>query len=160
MVERGDEFALLHENAEEAGLHWNGPPAVRRLFSGPGGQQISALLWGQEPARVVLGGALASCSRNLVSVVSTSSRVCLAAGPSLTIAARLWSRDPGCRSASPKSPISRLTMRPPTITIGVVGDQSNEEDADRAVTLARRAFSLGHGLTARLKRAPRPIWAL
>jgi esterase len=28
-----DEFALLHENADEAGLPWNGPPSVRRVFT-------------------------------------------------------------------------------------------------------------------------------
>jgi len=48
-----DEFAWLGENADEAGLSWNGPPSVRRVSSGPGGQQVSALLWGQDPARVV-----------------------------------------------------------------------------------------------------------
>ena len=26
-----DEFALLHENADEAGLPWTGPPSVRRV---------------------------------------------------------------------------------------------------------------------------------
>jgi hypothetical protein len=25
-----DEFAFLYENADEAGLSWNGPPSVRR----------------------------------------------------------------------------------------------------------------------------------
>jgi pimeloyl-ACP methyl ester carboxylesterase len=49
-----DEFALLHENADEAGLPWNGPPSVRRVFTSTGDQQVSALLWGQESPRVVL----------------------------------------------------------------------------------------------------------
>jgi pimeloyl-ACP methyl ester carboxylesterase len=51
---REDEFAFLHENADEAGLPWNGPPSVRRVYTGTGGQQVSALLWGQESPRVVL----------------------------------------------------------------------------------------------------------
>ncbi len=43
-----DEFALLPENAAQAGV--DGPlPAVRRVERGP----ISALRWGTEPARVV-----------------------------------------------------------------------------------------------------------
>jgi pimeloyl-ACP methyl ester carboxylesterase len=49
-----DEFALLHENAEEAGLPWNGPPSVRRVSTSTGNQQVSALLWGQESPRLVL----------------------------------------------------------------------------------------------------------
>jgi esterase len=49
-----DEFALLHENADEAGLPWTGPPRVRRVSASTGDQQVSALLWGQESPRVVL----------------------------------------------------------------------------------------------------------
>jgi esterase len=49
-----DEFALLRENAEEAALPWNGPPAVRRVFTGAASGQVSALLWGgQDSPRVV-----------------------------------------------------------------------------------------------------------
>ncbi|MFD0686210.1 alpha/beta fold hydrolase [Actinomadura fibrosa] len=55
-----DEFGLFHENAEEAGLPWSGPPLVRResVEVGPG-QRISALVWGDGPPEVVLlhGGA-------------------------------------------------------------------------------------------------------
>ena len=49
-----DEFALLHENADEAGLPWNEPPSVRRVETSTGDQQVSALLWGQESPRMVL----------------------------------------------------------------------------------------------------------
>jgi pimeloyl-ACP methyl ester carboxylesterase len=55
-----DEFGLFHENAEEYGLPWSGPPAVRRQDVDLGdGRHISALVWGDEPAGLVLlhGGA-------------------------------------------------------------------------------------------------------
>jgi pimeloyl-ACP methyl ester carboxylesterase len=55
-----NEFALLRENADEVGLPWTGPPAVRRVSTEVGGgQRVSALLWGEEPPRVVFlhGGA-------------------------------------------------------------------------------------------------------
>jgi pimeloyl-ACP methyl ester carboxylesterase len=55
-----DEFGLLEENATEAGLSWPGPPAVRReSVALPDGRRMSALLWGDEAADVVLihGGA-------------------------------------------------------------------------------------------------------
>jgi pimeloyl-ACP methyl ester carboxylesterase len=59
-VDNYDEFALLPENAAEAGLPWAGQPAVaRREVSVAPDQQISALLWGQAPPELVLlhGGA-------------------------------------------------------------------------------------------------------
>ena len=55
-----DEFGLFHENAEEFGLPWNGPPAVRRVAVPlDDGRSLSALVWGDGPAEVVLlhGGA-------------------------------------------------------------------------------------------------------
>jgi pimeloyl-ACP methyl ester carboxylesterase len=55
-----DEFALFHENAEEFGLPWSGPPAVRREDVDLGdGRHLSALVWGESPAGLVLlhGGA-------------------------------------------------------------------------------------------------------
>ncbi|HEY8525617.1 MAG TPA: alpha/beta hydrolase [Acidimicrobiales bacterium] len=55
-----DEFALFHENAEEFGLPWSGPPTVRRENVDLGdGRHISALVWGDRPADLVLlhGGA-------------------------------------------------------------------------------------------------------
>jgi pimeloyl-ACP methyl ester carboxylesterase len=55
-----EEFGLFEDNAREAGLPWEGPPAVRRqeVEVAPG-QRVSALCWGQEPADFVLlhGGA-------------------------------------------------------------------------------------------------------
>ena len=46
-----DEFSLFHENAEEVGLPFEGPPTVRResLEVAPG-RQVSALVWGDAPA--------------------------------------------------------------------------------------------------------------
>ena len=55
-----DEFGLLRENAEEAGLPWPGPPSVRRTaVDVGGGRKLSALVWGDGPAELVLvhGGA-------------------------------------------------------------------------------------------------------
>jgi pimeloyl-ACP methyl ester carboxylesterase len=55
-----DEFGLFHENAEEFGLPYDGPPVVRRasVEVGPG-RRLSALVWGDAPPELVLlhGGA-------------------------------------------------------------------------------------------------------
>ena len=56
-----DEFGLFHENAEEFGIPYDGPPTVRREFVEvtPEGRKVSALVWGDGPADIVLlhGGA-------------------------------------------------------------------------------------------------------
>jgi pimeloyl-ACP methyl ester carboxylesterase len=55
-----DEFGLFHENAAEAGLAWSGPPTVRRVsVDVDAGRRLSALVWGDAPADLVLlhGGA-------------------------------------------------------------------------------------------------------
>jgi pimeloyl-ACP methyl ester carboxylesterase len=56
-----DEFGLFHENAEEYGLAWNGPPTVRRVAVpvASDGRELSALVWGDRPPEIVLlhGGA-------------------------------------------------------------------------------------------------------
>ncbi|MFP3906371.1 MAG: alpha/beta fold hydrolase [Acidimicrobiales bacterium] len=50
-----DEFAYLHENAEEVGLAWAGPPAVARVeVRVSGARTVSALRWGSEPIEIVL----------------------------------------------------------------------------------------------------------
>jgi pimeloyl-ACP methyl ester carboxylesterase len=53
-----DEFGLFHENAEEYGLRYDGPPTVRREFVElPDGRRISALVWGtDDPEYVFLHG--------------------------------------------------------------------------------------------------------
>jgi pimeloyl-ACP methyl ester carboxylesterase len=62
MVERipYDELSYFHENAEEFGLPYDGPPAVQRTgVTLDDGRVLSALVWGDEPAELVLlhGGA-------------------------------------------------------------------------------------------------------
>jgi pimeloyl-ACP methyl ester carboxylesterase len=53
-----DEFAYFHENAEEFGLPYDGPPDVRRDAVELGdGRRLSALVWGRgEPELVLLHG--------------------------------------------------------------------------------------------------------
>ena len=53
-----DEFGLFHENAEEHGLPFDPPPAVRRVFAEVApGRRLSALAWGEaEPELVLLHG--------------------------------------------------------------------------------------------------------
>lgn len=54
-----DEFSLFPENAEEFGIPWTGAPTVRRVEVPTTGSAISALVWGTDPAELVLihGGA-------------------------------------------------------------------------------------------------------
>jgi pimeloyl-ACP methyl ester carboxylesterase len=55
-----DEFSLLHDNADEAGLPWSGPPTVaRETVKLPDGRNIAAIRWGAGPPEIVLfhGGA-------------------------------------------------------------------------------------------------------
>jgi pimeloyl-ACP methyl ester carboxylesterase len=50
-----DEFGLFHENAEEVGLPYDGPPVVERIsMEVAPGQRVSALRWGTEPPELVL----------------------------------------------------------------------------------------------------------
>jgi pimeloyl-ACP methyl ester carboxylesterase len=57
-----DEFGLFHENADEYGLPFDGPPDVRRVdVEVAPGRRVSSLLWGAETGRpelvLVHGGA-------------------------------------------------------------------------------------------------------
>jgi len=55
-----DEFAYFQDNAQEAGIAWNGPPTVRReRIAVDGDRSLSALVWGESPPEIVLlhGGA-------------------------------------------------------------------------------------------------------
>jgi pimeloyl-ACP methyl ester carboxylesterase len=55
-----DEFGLFHENAEEYGLRYDGPPVVRRVQAEMGdGRRLSALVWKEGQPELVLlhGGA-------------------------------------------------------------------------------------------------------
>jgi pimeloyl-ACP methyl ester carboxylesterase len=53
-----DEFSMFHENAEEFGLPYDGPPTIRRdAVAVEGGRRLSALVWGDaEPELVFLHG--------------------------------------------------------------------------------------------------------
>jgi pimeloyl-ACP methyl ester carboxylesterase len=53
-----DEFSMFHENAEEFGLPYDGPPVVRReSVEVEPGRRLSALVWGEaEPELVFLHG--------------------------------------------------------------------------------------------------------
>ena len=53
-----DEFGFFHENAEEYGLAYDGPPVVRRVdVDVDRGRTLSALVWGEaEPELVLLHG--------------------------------------------------------------------------------------------------------
>jgi pimeloyl-ACP methyl ester carboxylesterase len=49
-----DELAYFHENAEEAGLPWTGPPTVARVeVPVAGTRTVSALRWGTGPVEIV-----------------------------------------------------------------------------------------------------------
>lgn len=48
-----DEFALLHENAEEWDLPFDAPPAVRRVAATETAAGLAYLRWGAEPPQVV-----------------------------------------------------------------------------------------------------------
>jgi pimeloyl-ACP methyl ester carboxylesterase len=55
-----DEFSLFHENADEYGIEYEGPPVVRRdEVTLADGRHLSALVWGDAPPEVVFlhGGA-------------------------------------------------------------------------------------------------------
>lgn len=55
-----DEFGLFHENAEEVGLVYDGPPRVERVaVAVDGDRRVSALKWGEGDPELVLvhGGA-------------------------------------------------------------------------------------------------------
>ena len=54
-----DEFSLLPDNAEDAGLTWTASPVVRRESVDVRGRQVSAIVWGDGPAEAILlhGGA-------------------------------------------------------------------------------------------------------
>jgi pimeloyl-ACP methyl ester carboxylesterase len=54
-----DEFSLLPENAQDAGLPWSVAPVVCRASADVNGRRVSAIVWGDAPAEAVLlhGGA-------------------------------------------------------------------------------------------------------
>jgi pimeloyl-ACP methyl ester carboxylesterase len=62
MADAYDEFSLLHENADEAGIPFDAsrlPTVARCHLAAPSGRRVSALVWGDGPPEMVLlhGGA-------------------------------------------------------------------------------------------------------
>jgi pimeloyl-ACP methyl ester carboxylesterase len=114
MVERieYDEFGLFHENAEEWGLPYDGPPTVRRESVRVGdGRNLSALVWGSsEPELVLLHGG----SQN----AHTWDTVAMALGRSL-VAVDL----PGHGHSDPGRPVADRRS----------GIQANAEDVSAAI---------------------------
>ena len=75
-----DEFALFRENAEEFGLPYPGPPAVRRAFTELGdGRRLSSLVWGDETPELVLlhGGAQNAHTWDTVALALNRPLVCI-----------------------------------------------------------------------------------
>lgn len=55
-----DEFGLFHENAQEYGLTYDGPPRVQRVaLASSAGHEVSALHWGSDEPEIIFihGGA-------------------------------------------------------------------------------------------------------
>jgi len=82
MVERVayDEFSLFHENAEEFGLAYDGPPVVRRdAVEIEPGRALSALVWGDgDPELVFLhGGAQNAHTWDTVALALGRPLVCI-----------------------------------------------------------------------------------
>ncbi len=75
-----DEFGLFHENAEEFGLPYDGPPTVRRESVDVGdGRQLSALVWGTAAPELVFlhGGAQNAHTWDTVAMALGRPLVCL-----------------------------------------------------------------------------------
>lgn len=75
-----DEFGLFDENADEFGLSWGGPPSVRRVdVDVDSGRQVSALVWGEAPAELVLvhGGAQNAHTWDTVALALQRPLVCI-----------------------------------------------------------------------------------
>ena len=77
-----DEFSMFHENAEEFGIPYDGPPAVRReSVAVDGDRQLSALVWGgggTSPELVFLhGGAQNAHTWDTVALALGRPLVCI-----------------------------------------------------------------------------------
>jgi pimeloyl-ACP methyl ester carboxylesterase len=75
-----DEFSYFHENAEEHGLPYDGPPTVRRESVPLGdGRSLSALVWGDAPAELVFlhGGAQNAHTWDTVAMALERPLVCV-----------------------------------------------------------------------------------
>ena len=75
-----DEFGLFHENAQEFGIPFDGPPKVRRkTVALPDGRGLSALLWGDRAPEVVFlhGGAQNAHTWDTVALALGRSVMCI-----------------------------------------------------------------------------------
>lgn len=75
-----DEFSLFHENAEEFGIPFPGPPTVRReQVDLPDGRYLSALVWGDGPPELLFlhGGAQNAHTWDTVALALGRPLVCL-----------------------------------------------------------------------------------
>ncbi len=75
-----DEFALFHENAEEFGIPYLAPPAVRRVATELGdGRRLSSLVWGKRAPEIVLlhGGAQNAHTWDTVALALDRPLVCI-----------------------------------------------------------------------------------
>jgi pimeloyl-ACP methyl ester carboxylesterase len=75
-----DEFSYFHENAEEFGLPYPGPPTVRREFVELGdGRRLSALVWGDDEPQLVFlhGGAQNAHTWDTVALALDRPMVCV-----------------------------------------------------------------------------------
>ena len=75
-----DEFSLFHENAEEYGIEYHGPPTVRReRVELDDGRSLSALVWGSEPPQLVFlhGGAQNAHTWDTVALALDRPLVCI-----------------------------------------------------------------------------------
>jgi pimeloyl-ACP methyl ester carboxylesterase len=75
-----DEFGLFHENAEEFGLPYDGPPVVRReSVAVDEDRQLSALVWGEAAPEIVFlhGGAQNAHTWDTVAMALDRPLVCI-----------------------------------------------------------------------------------
>ncbi|MEA2274415.1 MAG: hypothetical protein QOI98_3123, partial [Solirubrobacteraceae bacterium] len=75
-----DEFSMFHENAEEYGIPYDGPPRVRREFVEiEPGRKLSALVWGTDDAELVFlhGGAQNAHTWDTVALALGRPLVCI-----------------------------------------------------------------------------------
>jgi pimeloyl-ACP methyl ester carboxylesterase len=116
-----DEMSMFHENAAEFGLPYDGPPTVRRVRADvAGGRQLSALVWGEGDAELVLlhGGAQNAHTWDTVAMALGRPLVAIdLPGHGHSDAGRHGSLDPGDNAADVAAAMRALAPR----ALAVVG---------------------------------------
>jgi pimeloyl-ACP methyl ester carboxylesterase len=116
-----DEMSMFHENAAEFGLPYDGPPTVRRVRADvAGGRQLSALVWGEGDAELVLlhGGAQNAHTWDTVAMALGRPLVAIdLPGHGHSDAGRHGSLDPGDNAADVATAMRALAPR----ALAVVG---------------------------------------